>query len=237
MAPGAGLAEHPTPTAQSHVYAELRRMLMNGTVLPGERLVVRDLAERFETSPMPVREALRRLVSEDALADTPNRGVVVPPVTVEAVSDLVRIRCMIEGGAAEWAAATMGGEELAEIAAINDRMEEGIEQGPTDDYLVLNREFHFRIYRAARSRTLIQIIERLWLRGGPWLNVMREDATIRFGFEHHREILAALRAGDGQRARRAVALDLADAGDIIMRRIGRPGDAAGGTGTPRRRRR
>jgi DNA-binding GntR family transcriptional regulator len=61
--------------------------------------------------------------------------------------------------------------------------------------------------------------------------VMREDATIRFGFEHHREILAALRAGDGQRARRAVALDLADAGDIMLRRIGRAG-APDGSGKP-----
>jgi DNA-binding GntR family transcriptional regulator len=206
-------------TAQSHVYAELRRMLMNGRVLPGERLVVRDLAERFDTSPMPVREALRRLVSEDALIDTPNRGVVVPPVTIDAVSDLVRIRCMVEGNAAEWAAATVTGAELATIAAINDRMETGIAQGLTDGYLALNRDFHFGIYRAARSHTLIQIIERLWLRAGPWLHVMREDSTIRFGFDHHREILAALRAGDGPRARRAVALDVADAGDVILRRL------------------
>jgi len=217
----ADLTATPTVTAQTHVYNALRRMLMDGRVEPGERLVVRDLAERFETSAMPVREALRRLVSEDALIDSPNRGVVVPRVTVEAVTDLVRIRCMIEGSAAEWAAATMTGREVAAVVAINDRMEAGIEQGLTDSYLALNRDFHFAIYRAARSDTLMHIIERLWLRAGPWLNVMREDSTIRFGFEHHRGILAALRAGDGQRARQAVALDLSDAGEIILRRVDR----------------
>jgi len=211
----------PPVTAQTHVYTALRRMLMDGRVVPGERLVVRDLAEHFDTSAMPVREALRRLVSEDALTDAPNRGVVVPPVTVEAVSDLVRIRCMIEGNAAEWAAATITGREIGAIVAINDRMEAGIDQGLTDSYLALNRDFHFAIYRAARSDALMQIIERLWLRAGPWLNVMREDSTIRFGFEHHRDILTALRAGDGPRARHAVALDLADAGEIILRHVAR----------------
>ncbi|MDF0600199.1 GntR family transcriptional regulator [Psychromarinibacter sp. C21-152] len=219
MSDPADLTAAPHVTAQTHVYNALRRMLMDGRVEPGERLVVRDLAERFETSAMPVREALRRLVAEDAVTDTPNRGVVVPQVTVEAVTDLVRIRCMIEGSAAEWAAATMTGREVAAVVAINDEMEARIEQGLTESYLALNRDFHFAIYRAARSDTLIQIIERLWLRAGPWLNVMREDATIRFGFEHHRDILAALRAGDGPRARQAVALDLSDAGEVILRRV------------------
>lgn len=192
---------------------------MNGRFLPGERLVVRDLAERFDTSAMPVREALRRLVSEDALIDVPNRGVVVPPITVEAVTDLVRIRCMIEGGVAEWAAASITGNELGAVTALNERMRAGIEQGLTDEFLSLNREFHFGIYRAGRSPALMQIIERLWLRAGPWLNVMRQDSTIRFGFGHHESILSALRAGDGSRARWALALDIADAGEVIVRRV------------------
>ena len=219
MADDVELMDPAPATAHLHVYAELRDMLMNGKFLPGERLVVRDIAERFETSPMPVREALRRLASEDALIDAPNRGVIVPPITVEAVTDLVRVRCMVEGSAAEWAAATMTGAELAAVAAINERMHAGIERGSTDEFLSLNRDFHFGTYRAARSATLMLVIERLWLRAGPWLNFMRQDETIRFGFSHHEEILAALRAGDGSRARRAVALDLADAGEVIVRHV------------------
>jgi DNA-binding GntR family transcriptional regulator len=213
------LADQAPATAQLHVYAELRKMLMNGRFLPGERLVVRDISERFETSAMPVREALRRLASEDALTDAPNRGVIVPPISVEAVTDLVRVRCMVEGSAAEWAAATMTGAEIAAVNSINERMQADIEGGLTDEFLSLNRDFHFGIYRAARSATLMQVIERLWLRAGPWLNVMRTDETSRFGFGHHTEILAALRAGDGTRARRAVALDLADAGELIVRHV------------------
>jgi len=231
LADTTGTAEKHPVTAQTQVFSALREMLMNGVLLPGERLVVRDLAERFATSPMPVREALRRLVSEDALVDTPNRGVIVPPITVDAVTDLVRIRCMIEGGAAEWAAAAMTGAELNRLSDLNDQMHQGIEQGLTDAYLSLNREFHFAIYRAARSKLLMQVIERFWLQAGPWLNVMRESTTIRFGFDHHKEILASLRAGDGPRARRAVARDVADAGDVIVRRVRKtaaePGDKVG----------
>ena len=96
--------------------------LMNGDFLPGQRLVVRQIAERFETSAMPVREALRQLVSDEALFDHPHRGVIVPEATVEVISDLVRVRCSIEGAAAEWAASTITPDELEAIEAMNRRM-------------------------------------------------------------------------------------------------------------------
>lgn len=221
-------AEDGSGTAQSQIYAALRDDLMSGRFLPGERLVARDLAERFDTSAMPVREALHRLVSEDALTDLPNRGVVVPQATLDAVTDVVRIRCLVEGTATEWGAAVLTGADLAGLHRLNAEMEAGIDQGLTESYLTLNRRFHFAIYRAARSPALMQVIERLWMRAGPWLNVMREEETIRFGFDHHRAILAALRAGDGEGARRAVVLDIADASEVILRRLAdRATDARG----------
>ena len=87
------------------------------------------------------------------------------------------------------------------------------------DYLALNREFHFTIYGAARSQVMVPIIERLWLRAGPLLNVMRQEATIQQGLDHHTEIVEALQRGDGQSARRAVAGDIGDAGSIIQRAV------------------
>lgn len=209
----------PGVTTQSQVYRALRQMLMNGDLVPCERLVVRDLAERFKTSATPVREALRQLVSEGALEDSANRGVIVPEVTQDAVRDLVRARCLVEGAAAEWAAASMSGAELVAISAINDEMRRVVQNGTAEDYLILNRAFHFAIYRAARSPVLMPIIERLWLRAGPWLEAMRSEEGIRFGLDHHREIIAALGAGDGVRARNALALDLSDAGEIILRNL------------------
>lgn len=206
-------------TAHAAIYAALKSALMNGDFQPGERLVVRDLSERFSTSAMPVREALRKLVNDEALDDHPNRGVTVPGVTIEAVADLFRVRCAVEGAAAEWAASTIRPAELNQIYQTNDAMKACVQSHQVADYLALNRSFHFTIYRAARSDVLTTMIERLWLRAGPLLNVMRQEATIQQGLDHHTEILDALKIGDGPRVRRAIAADISDAGSIIQRAV------------------
>lgn len=208
-----------TGTAHARVYAALKVALMNGDLLPGQRLVVREIAERFQTSAMPVREALRQLVSDGALFDHPNRGVIVPEATVEVVTDLVRVRCLIEGAATDWAASTITPDELEQIERLNQAMMERTAGSEPADYLALNRDFHFAIYRAARSPLLQPTIERLWLRAGPWLNIMREEATLGLGLDHHLEMLAGLHAGDGARARRALVADISDAADIMLRTL------------------
>jgi len=204
-------------TAHSRVYAGLKQALMNGDFVPGQRLVVRQIAESFETSPMPVREALKQLVSDDALFDHPNRGVIVPEATVQVISDLVRVRCTIEGSATEWAASTIAPDELDRIEELNERMKACTTVDTAGDYLAFNREFHFAIYRASRSSAIQPIIERMWLRAGPWLNIMRGEATLGLGLDYHAEIIAALRGGDGASARRALVADITDAADIMLR--------------------
>jgi DNA-binding GntR family transcriptional regulator len=112
----------PQRTAHARVYLSLRQALMNGDFVPGQRLVVRQLAEAFQTSAMRVREALKQLVNEEVLFDHPNRGVIVPEATVEIISDLTRVRCSIEGSATEWAASTITSEELDHVEALDRRM-------------------------------------------------------------------------------------------------------------------
>lgn len=220
-------------TAHALIHATLREALMNGDFRPGQRLVVRGIAEQFQTSAMPVREALRQLVSEEALFDHANRGVIVPEASIEVISDLTRVRCSIEGSAAGWAASTITRAELEGVRALDEAMKDRAARGAAADYLSLNREFHFAVYRAARSSVILPIIERLWLRAGPWLNIMREEATLGMGLDHHAEIVDALEKGDGERARRAVATDISDAADIMLRAAsGLNGDNTSG-GRPR----
>jgi len=209
-------------TAHARIHAALKQSLMDGDYKPGERIVVRHVAEQFSTSPMPVREALRQLVSDGALFDHPNRGVIVPEATVEIVSDLVRVRCVIEGAATEWAASTVSQGELADLVEINAQMISCVETGSTGDYLALNRQFHFSVYRAARSAAILPVIERLWLRVGPWLNIMRDGTFLGLGLDHHGELLEALHSGSATAARRAMVADITDAADIIVRAVSRP---------------
>lgn len=224
-------------TAHVRVHAGLTEALMNGDFLPGQRLVVRQIAEKFRTSAMPVREAFRQLVSDEALFDHPNRGVIVPEATVARISDLVRVRCNVEGTAAEWAATTISEPEIDELERLNARLRQCVTGEAMGDYLAINRRFHFSVYRASRSPVLQQIIEKLWLRAGPFLNIVRMDTAYLSGLVHHDEIIDALRRADGQAARRAVVADLSEAADIILRAAASPTGIQLQTGLPAKRRR
>ena len=200
---------------------------MSGDMMPGERLVVAELARRYGTSSMPIRQALHRLVAERALDERPNRGVEVPKLDVAGLMDLRRVRCAVEGQAAQWAAQTITAAELARLRQIQHRMRAIVDVAQAEDYLALNVDFHFTTYRAARSPLLIPLIESLWLRVGPYLNTMRTETTLGLGLDQHDEVLAALERGDGATARAAVERELSEAAEIMARAL-----AGGGVTQP-----
>jgi len=199
------------------IYRSLRRSMMSGDMQPGERLVVSHLSRRFGTSAMPIRQALQRLVAENALDEQPHRGVRVPVLSVADLMDLRRVRCAVEGQATEWAAQTVTRAELDKLAELQRRMLAVTDASHAENYLGWNLEFHFTVYGAARSPLLIPLIESLWLRVGPCLNVMRTETTLGLGLDHHDEVLDALARADGAAARRAVERELTEAAEIMAR--------------------
>lgn len=203
--------------AHERIYATLKDSLVSGEFAPNEKMTVRTLALAYGTSPMPVREALRRLVAERALLQRANRGIVVPPVSLEHILDLRRVRMSIEGLAAEWAAATIEEAEVGRLRELQRQMRTMAANGETSGYLACNRDFHFTIYTAARSEVLIPVIESLWLQAGPYLTIMRSPAALGVGLDHHDALIDALGRGDGAAARKAVAADIGEAADILMR--------------------
>ena len=70
-------------TAQAAVAEMLRREILSGQMSPQTRLLQSEVAERFETSTTPVREALRQLVAEGLLDGDPHRGVTVHQISLE----------------------------------------------------------------------------------------------------------------------------------------------------------
>lgn len=212
----AGVAHGNT---HEEIYAQLKRAIMSAHYIPGERLIVSHLANVFGTSAMPIREALRRLVAEQALENSPNRGVQVPLMTASRLMDLRRVRCEIEGTAVEWAATTITNREIEQLEAIQDRLNRLTASGSSEGYLDLNLDFHFTMYRAARSPLLIPIIERLWLQAGPCLNAMRGVTTLGMGMDHHEENLRSLRRGDGLGARAGLEREINEAADVILRSL------------------
>lgn len=213
---GLGMPKLQRNTLNEEVYQQLKQALMTGRIAPGSTMTIRSLAASFGISPMPVREALRRLVAEHVLVLLPNRSVSLPIITPERFREITRIRTSLEGLAVEEATPLIGPEEIRQMTALNDEMERpGATQRP--EYLVKNREFHFALYQSSGLPTLVKIIEALWLQIGPLLTIQQGEYKSQeiFVQAHHRRLLKALKKRDAAEARDAIVSDIEDAAKII----------------------
>lgn len=218
-------AQKPTPqTKGDTAYGRIAAMLTSGRVAPGERLSLRDLAERLGTSTMPVRAAVARLAEYGALEVSPNRAVRVPVMSRARFEELADLRQQMEGLAAERAALAATKADIAGIARICGAFAAtvGSRRPNAAQAVALNRDLHFAIYAAARMPLLENAIERLWLLAGPVLNLdMRADPRRLANTpapRYHAAALAALRARDGAAARAAISGDIAEAAAFILAR-------------------
>lgn len=190
------------------VYSELRSSLMLGKIKPGASLRIQELADHFGTSHMPVREALGRLVSEQALTVLSNRSVAVPPLTLERYEDILRTRITLEGAAVAWACDTINNREIDELERLETAITTARDVENKAAFLERHLDFHFMIYRCARSDAVLPLIECLWLQIGPYHHEMFDADHFKLRTQHHRELIAALRLRDKNAARQALEEDL-----------------------------
>lgn len=209
-----GLAPVGRDTVQDRVYQELRRALVGGLFAPGQVLTIRQLADALATSTMPVRDAVGRLITEQALEILPNRSIRIPAVTAERIADLLRARILIEGEAMVLAAARITPHQVATIRAIMLEWEElhlGGNPETVDREVTLNHAFHFEIYRACGSAVLLPMIESLWLQSGPFTRAAIyafSEAGAHDAARFHHDIVTALEHGDAAGARAALVADI-----------------------------
>jgi DNA-binding GntR family transcriptional regulator len=220
-----GLNPVARETLHDRVYAELRRSLIHGVFTTGQMLRIQDLAERLQTSTMPVREALGRLVSEHALEALPNRTVRVPVITRERLEDLARARCLIEGQMTALAMPNLGNADFVRLRALTTECEQAFRGRNADSIRAateLNHAFHDHIYRAAQSEVLGRVIESLWLQSGPYVHAaafLHDEKTDPAGTHHHWQLIEALERGDREGAMAALTRDITRAFSLIRNRL------------------
>ena len=185
------------------VAALIREQIITGELPAGEQLRQRDVAQRFQVSQTPVREAMRRLESEGLVIGDTHRGFTVVEPDDGPVEENFQIRAALESLGASLAARKIDAAGLARLKELNDEMRAlgGDHDGPGGPrYASLNREFHFTVQEYARSPLLLSLMRLLWAslqavpkHRGPSVAAAAAPAEPP---RQHDEILAALRAGD-----------------------------------------
>jgi len=209
-------------TLNDQVYEQLKEAVISGQLMPGKVLTIRELADSFGVSMMPVREALSRLIAEQVLVLQPNRSVAVPVLDAERFAEITRIRLLLERAATVDGARAITPSQVERMRELNALMEKtGI--GDRRTYLDLNRQFHFTVYRASGQDYTVALVEALWMRVGPLLNFLLEEPETadQHRDRHHEAVLNALRDNDPEAAGDAVVSDISDAAEVILKIIAR----------------
>lgn len=201
-------------TVQDRVYHQLRAALMSGQFDPGQLLTIGTLADRFRTSHMPVREALRRLTAENALVVVNNGSAQVPVVTLEGLDDLCLTRTALETLAVKLATDRCSPADRARFRALASGHAAAAVNGDLQGMLQLNQELHFAIYNTCGSSVVVQFIQSLWLRFGPYMRMLSAHIgpSIESGqyepSRHHADLVDAIDARNGNAAAEAVRGDI-----------------------------
>jgi len=203
-------AQQPVKTpAHQHVYEQLRALILYGDLAPGAAVTIQGLTEMLGAGMTPVREALRRLVAQDALTLHGNRRVSVPVLTQAHADELAFLRKTLEPELARRTTGFITPDLLMRLRAQDEALNQTIAAGDVGGYLRRNHTFHHLIYSAAQAPIMAATADRLWLRFGPSLRVVCGQAGTKNLPDKHADLLAAFEAGDAPRAARAMAQDVA----------------------------
>jgi DNA-binding GntR family transcriptional regulator len=210
----------------------MKEMIISGALPPHTRLVELHFAAEFGVSRTPVREALKRLMTDNLVHADPVRGLVVHEPEPHEIQDVYLVREVLEGLATRLAAKRIAPEELQRLRAILDSMHEGLKSNQTEIVVSANMAFHDVIYRAAGNTTLTRLARDL-------SDFVRRFSTEAFSssprvntvFDEHEAILHALELHDPQAAEEASTRHLRAASEYMIqlhvrKAIGQPLSAA-----------
>lgn len=195
-------------TTHEYAHRRLRQAIMVGSIRPGESLTIRGIAEAMESSPTPVREALRRLSSEGALRVLDNRRIMVPRMTADRFLELISLRSVLEQHAARRAVPHITERRIDRLAEIDRAQDEAIARKDKATALLLNQEFHRTLYTANPEQVIMPMVESIWLQLGPLLGIAMEHVEQLYLVDRHQEAIAALRKRDEDAVAAAIDADI-----------------------------
>ena len=194
----------------------LRMLIVRGDLAPGQQLLETDLSDALGVSRTPLREALKQLASEGLVELRLNRSAIVAPLRRDELAELFETVSGIERCAAELAATRMVARDLERLEALQQRIEWHHDRGEMRDYFEINQQIHSAIVGFARNSVLkathdvlLPRVERARFFAlavqGRWCESVRE----------HQELLAALKAGDAERAGQLIGHHVRRTGEVV----------------------
>ena len=213
--------ETDAPPVHQQVYETLCDSILAGQFVPGVSVTLRGIANQLGVSPMPVREAIRRLVAEHALQVLSNRRVCVTAMTQIRLQELYHARLSLEPELALRAWPNIRKSDIKSLKHIDDELNLSLRSGDIDAYVRCNRQFHFGIYERADSPVLYPLVRSLWLQFAPFTRIVFGRIGTEIIQDFHADALRALQADNKQSFRNAIESDIREGMDLLEEHLQR----------------
>ena len=179
------------------VFTTLRQAILKGELLPGERLMEIQLAEKMGVSRTPIREAIRKLEREGLVIMVPRKGAEVAGISEKILRDVLEVRMTLEKLALRLAFKRQGTDLIEKLEAAEQAFQDAIEGEKLIDMAEADEHFHFLIYEAADNDKLRELLNSLKENMYRYrLEYLKDENYRRSLMEEHNAIIEAFKAND-----------------------------------------
>jgi DNA-binding GntR family transcriptional regulator len=187
------------------VYQQIKQMMFTYEIIPGQKLVIGDIANKLGVSRTPINSALYHLGKEGFLDFVPNQGYTVHQLTKQEVDSLYDLRELLELGAVEKAIANLTRDKLKILKQREESFKKAVAEKVGRGRFLLDQEYHAYLVEMSDNLYIAdyyrEIYQRIFLRHR--LSPLRGERTVHAPAEHH-EIYEAIRQRDVNRAKKAI---------------------------------
>ena len=192
-------------STSSRIARALESDILGNRLKPNTRLDEASLAQRFDVSRTPVREALQHLSSSGLIEIRHNQGAVVRSLTISEIIGMFEVVAELEGLCARLAARRMSRKERTELVHLNASCHDRMAKDDQDGFFEANNAFHEAIYIGSRNEFLHNQVRALGNRVNPYRRlVTSQPRRMEHSIGEHQAVVAAIEAGDAENAHRAM---------------------------------
>lgn len=187
------------------VYKEIKDLIFSGKMKPGERLIEKDLCEKFNTSRTPVREALSRLSSEKFIKIVPNKGAQVARLSLKEIEEVQEFRLLIETKCVKEYSKNIAKKDIDKMIHFQNEMKKNIEEMNIQKFVENNASFHSIFINISKNRIIKQIFEDLQNRVNPHqYYILTLPGTADLSIKGHEDIIECFIKNDFKGAAKSI---------------------------------
>ncbi len=198
--------------------AILREAIISGQLMPGQRLIEKDLCDSLGVSRGSVREALRQLEAEQLIRTLPNRGPIVAKLTPRDILDICQVRSALEGMAVKLFVTNADDTHIARLEASLGEIDRAFTAGDLNLTVRAKSAFYQAFYEGSGNALISTLLRSLDAR----INLVRRLVFVSGessgGIVQFRALVDALKAGDAPEAAR-ICEELLDAAVVVATRM------------------